>query len=102
MVVKGYDEDHKNVLQNVPLVLNVRSHTAIITQQYLNDVDIDILEWPVLSPGVNPIKHVWDMLGRTLNELQHALLEEWDLIPQQGIRHLILGMPRRMQAIIRY
>nr|CAH7723230.1 unnamed protein product [Callosobruchus chinensis] len=37
----------------------------------------------------------------TLNELQHALIYEWDLIPQEGIRHLILGMPRRMQAIIR-
>nr|CAH7746902.1 unnamed protein product [Callosobruchus chinensis] len=37
----------------------------------------------------------------TLNELQHALLEEWNLIPQEHIRHLILGMPRRMQAIIR-
>nr|CAH7723693.1 unnamed protein product [Callosobruchus chinensis] len=36
-----------------------------------------------------------------LNELQHALLEEWDLIPQDDICHLILGMPRRMQAITR-
>nr|CAH7750903.1 unnamed protein product [Callosobruchus chinensis] len=41
------------------------------------------------------------MLGRTLNELRHALLEEWDLVPQKDIRHLILGMPRRMQTIIR-
>nr|CAH7723297.1 unnamed protein product [Callosobruchus chinensis] len=37
----------------------------------------------------------------TLNELQHTLLEEWDLTPQENIRHLISGMPRRMQAIIR-
>nr|CAH7763440.1 unnamed protein product [Callosobruchus chinensis] len=37
----------------------------------------------------------------TSNELQHALLEESDLIPQEGIRHWILGMPRRMQAITR-
>nr|CAH7736162.1 unnamed protein product [Callosobruchus chinensis] len=27
----------------------------------------------------------------TLNELKHALLEEWDLIPQEDIRHLNLG-----------
>nr|CAH7715826.1 unnamed protein product [Callosobruchus chinensis] len=37
----------------------------------------------------------------TLNELQRALLEKWHLISQEDIRHLILGMPRRMQAIIR-
>nr|CAH7752424.1 unnamed protein product [Callosobruchus chinensis] len=36
----------------------------------------------------------------SLNELQHALSGEWDLIPQEDI-HLILGMPRRMQAINR-
>nr|CAH7724848.1 unnamed protein product [Callosobruchus chinensis] len=35
-----------------------------------------------------------------LNELQHPLLEKWEFIPQD-IRHLMLGMPRRMQAIIR-
>nr|CAH7736102.1 unnamed protein product [Callosobruchus chinensis] len=41
------------------------------------------------------------MFGRRIHELQHALLNEWVLIPQEDIRHLILGMPRVMQAIIR-
>nr|CAH7728838.1 unnamed protein product [Callosobruchus chinensis] len=64
---------------------NARAHTARITRQYLNDVDIDVLEWPALSPVANPIEHVRDVLGReiqsrlstplTLNEVQHALLE---------------------------
>nr|CAH7743057.1 unnamed protein product [Callosobruchus chinensis] len=80
---------------------NVRSHTTRITQQYLNDVDIDVLEWPAISPDANPIEHVWYMRGRKIHELRHALLEEWDLIPQKDILHLVLGMKRRMQAIIR-
>nr|CAH7753615.1 unnamed protein product [Callosobruchus chinensis] len=29
---------------------NARPHTERITQQYLNDVDIDVLEWLALSP----------------------------------------------------
>nr|CAH7740419.1 unnamed protein product [Callosobruchus chinensis] len=41
------------------------------------------------------------MRGRTLNELRLALSEKWDLIPQEDIRHLISGMPRRMKAFIR-
>nr|CAH7741135.1 unnamed protein product [Callosobruchus chinensis] len=45
---------------------NTRTHTARITQQYLNDVDTDILEWPALSPDANTIEHIWDMLGRTI------------------------------------
>nr|CAH7713784.1 unnamed protein product [Callosobruchus chinensis] len=42
-----------------------------------------------------------DHIPLTPNEVRHALLEELDLIPQDVMRHLILGMPRRMQAIIR-
>nr|CAH7745891.1 unnamed protein product [Callosobruchus chinensis] len=50
---------------------NARPHTAIITQQYLNEVDIGR---SIRSRVPIPL---------TLNELQHALLEEWDLIPQK-------------------
>ncbi|GFV47703.1 transposable element Tcb2 transposase [Trichonephila clavipes] len=49
------------------------------------------MEWPVCSPDMDPIEHVWDALGRrvagrqpppqTLQELERALLEDWDRIP---------------------
>ncbi|GFX29839.1 transposable element Tcb2 transposase [Trichonephila clavipes] len=54
---------------------------------------------------MNPIEHVWDALGRrvagrqpppqTLQELERALLEEWDRIPQLVIKSLIDSMPQR-------
>nr|CAH7733742.1 unnamed protein product [Callosobruchus chinensis] len=80
---------------------NARPHTARITQQYLNDVDFDVLKWQALSPDANPIEHVWNMLGRRIRSHVPISLTECDLIPQEDICHLILGMPRRMQAIIR-
>ncbi|GFU27433.1 transposable element Tcb1 transposase [Trichonephila clavipes] len=59
---------------------------------------------------VNPIEHVWDMLGRRiaahqppptcLPELWRALLDEWCNIPQDQIDNLILSMPRRCKACI--
>nr|CAH7737069.1 unnamed protein product [Callosobruchus chinensis] len=70
---------------------NARPHTARITQQF--DEDIDVLQWPVLLG--RRIRSCFP-ISSTLNELQHALLEKWYLIP-----HLILGMPRRTQPIIR-
>ncbi|GBL84182.1 hypothetical protein AVEN_118586-1 [Araneus ventricosus] len=66
------------------------------------------MAWPARSPDLNPIQHVWDMLGRcivgrsvppgTLHELQQALLQEWALLPQQTINSTIASMPRRCQA----
>ncbi|GFV53969.1 transposable element Tcb2 transposase [Trichonephila clavipes] len=62
------------------------------------------MEWPACSPDMNPIEHVWDALGRrvsgrqpppqTLQELERALLEEWDRIPQLVINSLIDSMPQ--------
>ncbi|GBN60296.1 hypothetical protein AVEN_218214-1 [Araneus ventricosus] len=66
--------------------------------------------WPARSPVLNPIEHVWDMLGRriagrsvplgTLHELQQPLLQEWALLPQQAINDTIASMPRRCPACI--
>ncbi|GBM35934.1 hypothetical protein AVEN_31388-1 [Araneus ventricosus] len=63
------------------------------------------MDWPAYSPDLNPIEHVWNMLGRRiaarqppptcLPELRRALLEEWCNIPQDQIDNLILSMPRR-------
>jgi transposase len=90
---------------------NARPHSAMCVTQYLEEVGINKLNWPACSPDANPIEHVWDMLGRrirsrevaptTIAELRAALQEEWQNIPQNVIRHLIDGMSRRMQAIVR-
>ncbi|GFV36136.1 transposable element Tcb2 transposase [Trichonephila clavipes] len=58
------------------------------------------MDLPAYSPDLNPIKHVWDMLGRQppptcLPELRWALLDEWCNIPQDQIDNLILSMPSR-------
>ncbi|GBO37126.1 hypothetical protein AVEN_95107-1 [Araneus ventricosus] len=65
------------------------------------------MDWPAYLPDLNPIEHVWDMLGRRiadrqppptcLPELRRPLLDEWCNIPQDQIDNLILSMPRRCQ-----
>lgn len=85
-----------------------RPHTARCVSHFLEDVGIDTLRWPARSPDLNPIEHVWDVLGRcirrvlhTLNDLQVALLEEWEAVQQADIRSLISSMQTRVQAVIR-
>ncbi|GBM60027.1 hypothetical protein AVEN_147590-1 [Araneus ventricosus] len=68
------------------------------------------MAWLAISPDLNSIEHVWDMLGKriagrsvppgNLHELQEALLQEWTLLPQQAINDTIASLPRRVQACI--
>ncbi|GFV40521.1 transposable element Tc3 transposase [Trichonephila clavipes] len=89
---------------------NARPHRTNIADECLQSKDITRMDWPAYSPDLNPIEHVWDMLGRRiaarqppptcLPELRRALLDEWCHIPQDQINNLILSMPRRCKACI--
>ncbi|UYV84076.1 Transposase [Cordylochernes scorpioides] len=98
-------------LQGVPNAIyqqdNARPHTARISQQALQDVQM--LPWPPYSPDLSPIEHVWDIIGRRLHalpqprsedELWQMVEREWRAIPQDAIRTLIDSLPRRVAACI--
>lgn len=90
---------------------NARPHTARVTQAYLNDMNITVMEWPARSPDMNPIEHVWDLLKRkvksripapaNVGELRIAVVEEWRRLSQETIDNIILSMPRRVETLIR-
>ncbi|GFW64471.1 transposable element Tcb2 transposase [Trichonephila clavipes] len=64
---------------------NCRPHRDNLVEDFLFEKGIVRMEWPACSPDMNPIKHVWNALGRrvatrqpppqTLQELKRALLE---------------------------
>ncbi|KFM63420.1 Transposable element Tc3 transposase, partial [Stegodyphus mimosarum] len=66
---------------------NARPHRANIVSECLQSEDMTRMDWPAFSPDLNPVEHVWDMLGRRvavrqppptcLPELRRALLFEW-------------------------
>lgn len=90
---------------------NARPHVARCVTDFLNQVEIPTMNWPACSPDLNPIEHVWDMLGRRLRsripavqnreDVRGALIEIWDNLPQEMIDNLIRSMGRRMAAVIR-
>jgi len=63
-----------------------------------------------MSPDLAPIEHLWDELGRRLQnrqpqptnaaQLRDALAAEWDIIPQETIDRLVASMRARCTACI--
>ncbi|KAK6313289.1 hypothetical protein J4Q44_G00166360 [Coregonus suidteri] len=89
---------------------NARPHVAGVCQQFLQEEGIDAMDWPASSPDLNPIEHIWDIMSRsihqrhvapqTVQELADALVQVWEEIPQETIRHLIRSMPRRCRECL--
>ncbi|GFX86553.1 integrase catalytic domain-containing protein [Trichonephila clavipes] len=81
---------------------NARPHRAHLVENMLEAETIQRMELPACSPDLNPIEHVWDMLRRriaarrrppaTVRDLEIALLEEWNSIPQSLIDNFIASM----------
>ena len=44
------------------------SHTACVTTAFLHAKNINVMDWPSMSPDLSPIEHVWDMLDRGIHQ----------------------------------
>lgn len=90
---------------------NARPHRAAHIQLYLQQRNIQHIDWPARLPDLSPIEHVWDILGqgvrnrdpqpKTLQLLEAALREAYNRIPQYMIARLIMSMRRHCEACIR-
>jgi hypothetical protein len=47
---------------------NARPHRARIVQHFIQQEAVQTIPWPAMSPGMNPIEHVWDFIGRKINQ----------------------------------
>ncbi|GFY34436.1 transposable element Tcb2 transposase [Trichonephila clavipes] len=89
---------------------NCRPHRANLVEDFLLEEGIVRMDWPASFPDMNPIKHVSDSLGRqvagrrphpqSLQELERAILEEWDRIPQLMINSLTDSMPQICSTLL--
>ena len=88
---------------------NARPRVVRICRQFRNRNNINVLPLPVVSPDMNPIEHIWDYLSRkvrargnvhNLRDLENALIQEWNNVPNVVIRRYVRSMRGRLAACI--
>lgn len=91
---------------------NAAIHTAKVTKNFFNDRKIPLLQWPALSPDLNPIEDLWGILsarvfknGRqfeTVRHLKSAIELEWANINVTTIQSLVNSMPMRLNLVLQH
>lgn len=83
------------------------SHTAKIVQDYFQEKQIEVINWPPKSPDLNLIEAVWSQLKYKLKrvykdyeELVEDVYNAWESIPVEFIQNLYNSMNRRILAVI--
>ena len=88
-VVVSHFDNHPLATRPVYMDDNARLHRSRAETAYLQSEAVTSVPWPAMSPDLNPIKHIWDMLGRriqareppvqNIRQLGAALHREWQL-----------------------
>ncbi len=95
---------------SVPLVVTKHpKHTSKATVRFLKKNRVKVIQWPSMSPDLNPIEHLWGILKRqvehhspsSIQSLKEVILEEWKKIDLPKCRQLVHSMPRRLGAVIK-
>lgn len=87
------------------MINNARPHRARTVQYFLRREAVVALPWPAGSPDLNPLKHIWEIIGlqrtqpiQTLDELIKALHQAWHVssttISKTGLRRFLESIIR--------
>lgn len=88
---------------------NARYHTCPFSRDWIRNHNIQMLEWPSLSPDLNPIENVWAKMvygwGSEIVATPKAILEKAnqrfdDMIGTNFFQNLYASMPRRLNEVI--
>lgn len=84
----------------------IPTHTSKSTHKWIQNNQINVLQWPSQSPDMNPMEHLWNELDRriknrsklptSVQNLWDIVQEEWEKIPTEFCQNLIHSMQQRV------
>jgi transposase len=87
---------------------NASPHTAGTSRAWFHSHGIDLIDFPPWSSDLNPIENLWNDLKqrvyahhpKTMEALEHWIVEEWQATDLNYISHICLNMPQRLQLVL--
>ena len=88
---------------------NAPPQKAHMTRTFLEEENVIAIEWPAVSPDINPIENAWSFMKRGLRKLdrcrdsQHLfyiLVKIWESLTPEFIFQLTSSMSWRLQAVL--
>ena len=88
---------------------NAPCHRAKIIRDWIDEKQINILEWPPNSPDLNPIENLFGLLKKKLNkmkikskeELKEKIQEIWENFDKELCSRLVNSLPRRLELVFK-
>lgn len=88
---------------------NDPKHTSRSVKCFLQESNVEVLEWPAQSPDLNPIENLWSHVERQIrgqkcsngHQLFHNIEQAWNNISPDVCRNLVDSMQRRCREVIK-
>ncbi len=90
---------------------NSSVHASEVVRNWFREHGIRILDWPSISPDLNPIENLWGILVRlvypngrqynTVPELKRAILDAWSQIESSILKKLVESMHKRLIEVLK-
>ncbi len=82
--------------------------SMITTTDLLKKLRVKVMDWPSISPDLNPIEHLWDILKRKVEEREVSnihqfhdiVMEEWKRTPVATCEAVVNSMPKSFKAVL--
>ena len=90
---------------------NAPCHASKSTKKWLLEHNIVTLDWPSISPDLNPMENLWGVIVRkiyqnrkqfnSVESLKATITKSWDELNGEVLQHLINSMKNRMFELIK-